>query len=82
MASVEEDPKEVARLERKTPQAERLMKQFCKLESSVNASAYKAGYELAFANKCLDCDGWGAIGTGYCKETPCPTCDGTGKKIP
>ena len=90
--SLEEDPKEVARKERKTPQCDQLMKQFCKMESSVDPVKYKAGHDLTFSNKCLDCDGFGTVpytpilGSSrnpdkYTRtDQPCPSCDGTGKK--
>lgn len=82
--SLEEDPKEVARKERKTVEADRLMKQFCNMESSVDPSKYKAGHDKAFRNLCLDCDGFGTIGISgkYARtEEKCASCDGTGKKV-
>lgn len=82
--SDEEDPKMTARNEIRTPQAQQLMKQFCKLESSVDATKYKAGYALAFKDpNCLSCDGFGTVGLSgkYARsEEKCRDCDGTGKK--
>lgn len=63
--SNEEDPKETIRKERKTPQTERLLRQFLSLESGNYASAaYRAGYDAAMrgsaprvvAARCRDCD--------------------------
>lgn len=82
--SLEEDGKEVARKERATPQCDQLMKQFCKLESSVDPRKYKNGHEVAFSNLCLSCDGFGTVGTkgDYQRsDKKCGDCDGTGKKV-
>lgn len=74
----EEDPKEVAKKERKTPQVERLLRQFLKTDGPKGATnAYKEGWERIFGNKCQACDGFGTIaGRGKCVE-----CDGTGNAV-
>ncbi len=84
--SLEEDPKEVARKEAKTPEVQRLLRQFLTIDGPKgNSKTYKENLEKAMYAKCLDCDGFGTIGTvvKYVRtEEKCPTCDGTGKKIP
>ncbi len=90
----EDDPKLVARKELATPQVQRLLKQFKKLESTnANTKTVIKNYEEIFGGACLDCDGFGTVaftsilgGKEFSKyqrtEQPCPSCDGTGKKIP
>ncbi len=84
MSSLEEDPKEVARKEAKTPEVQRLLRQFLTLDGPKgNSKNYKENLEKALENKCLDCDGFGTIGISgkYVRsEEKCPSCDGTGKK--
>ncbi len=84
MPSLEEDPKEVARKEAKTPEVQRLLRQFLTLDGPKgNSKAYKENLEKALTDKCLDCDGFGTIGIKYVRsEEKCPSCDGTGKKVP
>lgn len=74
--SNEEDPKIVARNERKTAQVERLLRQFLKTDGPKGAtSAYKDGWDRIFGNKCAECDGFGTVaGRGACQF-----CAGTGK---
>ncbi len=81
--SLEEDPKEVARKEAKTPQVQQLLRQFMIDGPKGNSKRFKDNLENALANKCLDCDGFGTIGlAGKYERTEekCPSCDGTGKK--
>ena len=82
----EEDPKEVARKERNSPEVQRLLRQFVTDGPKGNSPDYKKNLEAALSNKCLDCDGFGKMavhGQKYVlSETNCPTCDGTGKKVP
>ena len=77
MSSLEEDPKEVARKERKTVEVERGLRQFLKLDGPKgNTRRYLDNYEATFGNKCEPCDGFGAVpGKGACI-----TCNGTGRK--
>ncbi len=90
--SLEEDPKEVARKEAKTPQVQRLLRQFLKMDGPKGSSeAYKENLGKALESLCLDCDGFGTQaftplpgGRTFSKyertQMPCPSCDGTGKK--
>lgn len=73
----EEDPKEVARIERKTPQVEKLLRQFLQVDGPKgNSAAFQEGWDRTFANKCIECDGFGTIaGRGQCQF-----CDGSGVK--
>ncbi len=84
--SVEEDPKEVAKKERRSPEVERLLRQFRSIEScNANTEIYVENHEKIFSNKCLDCDGFGTVGISgkYTRtEEKCPSCDGSGKKVP
>ncbi len=82
--SLEEDPKEVARKEAKTPEVQRMLRQFMTDGPKGNSKSYKENLEASLVNKCLDCDGFGTIGTAvkYVRtEVKCPSCDGTGKKV-
>lgn len=54
--AVEEDPKEAARKERKTPQVEKLLRQFMDLDGPKGTSkAYRANYDSIFEADCFWC---------------------------
>lgn len=59
MSSFEEDPKEVARIERKSPEVERGLRQFMQLDGPKGTSEeYRAKYDLIFKGAdCFRCGG-------------------------
>jgi DnaJ-class molecular chaperone len=72
--------KDDARKELNTKEARQMLRQFMNTDGPKGASEdYRKGWDAAFKDKCLDCDGWGEVGD---KRQKCPTCDGTGKKVP
>lgn len=53
--SLEEDPKEVARKERQTPEVEKLLKQFLQTDGPKgNSRAFRSNWERTF-EKCGEC---------------------------
>ncbi len=68
----ENDPKETARIERKTPQTEKLLRQFLKLESGMYGSkTWRKNYDTAL----------GATPPPLAKPAPCDSCEYVAKTI-
>ncbi len=78
----EEDPKEAARLERKSPEVEKLLRQFVTDGPKGNSKKFKDNLEAALANKCENCNGFGKTGEGYVRTEICACCKGSGKISP
>lgn len=84
--SLEEDPKEVAKKEARSPEVQRLLRQFVNNDGPKgNTPEYKENLGKALELKCLSCDGFGSIGIAGQKpwirtSEKCHDCDGTGKK--
>lgn len=81
----EEDPKEAARIEAKSPQVQKLLRQFMTDGPKGNTPTYKNNLEQALSNLCLSCDGFGTVGIAgkpphIRSEEKCRDCNGTGKK--
>lgn len=81
--SGEEDPKEAARIEAKSPQVQRLLRQFMTDGPKGNSTQYKDNLEAALSDKCEPCDGFGTK-PGPSKyersSEKCEACGGSGKK--
>jgi len=83
--SGEEDPKEAARIEAKSPQVQKLLRQFMTDGPKGNSPTYKENLEQALSNSCLSCDGFGTVGIAgkpphIRSEEKCRDCNGSGKK--
>lgn len=59
-SSNEEDPKEVAKKELRTPEAQKLLRQFVNTDGPKgNSAAYQEGWERTFGKKSYFCDACG-----------------------
>lgn len=83
--SGEEDPKEAAKKEARSPQVQQLLRQFMTDGPKGNSPTYKENLEQALSNSCLTCDGFGTVGIAgkpphIRSEEKCRDCNGSGKK--